>query len=296
MARRTITPQSPQPGVLTPDQLKRGIQLLTKRLDTVEKFDPTSVGERRFKSPELVALMASVEEAIFRTFGTSERDFERYVKAARFTPYGEEKGNIPLNEVHEYLSDKKEDSIVLLRQAIVVLNERLGEFDDDSGAQSTATLKVAAFDSRKVFLVHGHDGEPKQAVARFLEGLDFQVVILREQANQGLTIIEKFEENADVGMAVVLLTPDDLGRAKSEADLRPRARQNVVLELGYFIGRLGRSRVCALKQGDVEVPSDISGVVYVPYDANGAWQVALGQELERAGYDIDWNTVMRGKR
>jgi predicted nucleotide-binding protein len=152
--------------------------------------------------------------------------------------------------------------------------------------------------SKKVFVVHGHDGEPKEAVARFLEGLRLQPVILHEQANQGRTIIEKFEQHADVGFAVVLLTPDDVGGVSGLvfSSQKPRARQNVVFELGYFIGRLGRSRVCALKLGDVEVPSDISGVVYVPYDAGGAWRTALGQELEEAGYEIDWNKVMRGRR
>jgi len=95
-----------------------------------------------------------------------------------------------------------------------------------------------------------------------------------------------------VGFAVVLLTPDDVGGV-DRAELQPRARQNVILELGYFIGRLTRSRVCALKRGEVEVPSDFGGVVYTPFDDSGGWKAALGRELEAAGFAVDWNIAMR---
>jgi predicted nucleotide-binding protein len=143
--------------------------------------------------------------------------------------------------------------------------------------------------SKKIFFVHGHAGEPREAVARFLEQLGLEPIILHEQANQGRTIIEKFEVHADVGFAVVLLTPDDVGGPVGK-DQQPRARQNVVLELGYFIGRLTRARVCALKAGDIELPSDILGIVWTPFDAG--WKQALATELKAAGYEIDWNKVM----
>lgn len=145
--------------------------------------------------------------------------------------------------------------------------------------------------ARKVFIVHGHDEGAREAVARFLEKLDFQPIILHEQANQGRTIIEKIEAHGDVGFAVILLTPDDIGGLVG-ANPQPRARQNVLLELGFFIGRLGRSRVCALKRGDIEVPSDFGGVVYEPYDAGGGWKQALSRELQAAGFQVDWNAVM----
>ena len=145
--------------------------------------------------------------------------------------------------------------------------------------------------ARKVFVVHGHDEAPREAVARFLTTLSFEPIILHEQANQGRTVIEKIEAHGDVGFAVVLLTPDDTGGPKS-GEQSPRARQNVILELGYFIGILGRSRVCALKRGDLEIPSDFGGVVYETYDAGGGWKNALGRELQAAGFEIDWNKVM----
>jgi|SRR5208283_205531 len=146
--------------------------------------------------------------------------------------------------------------------------------------------------SRKVFVVHGHDEGARETVARFLEQLGFEPIILHEQANQGRTIIEKVEAHGDVGFAIVLLTPDDEGCQKGGTP-QPRARQNVLLELGYFIGRLGRKHVCALKRGDVEIPSDFGGVVYETYDSSGGWKQALGRELQAIGYEISWNKVMR---
>ena len=115
---------------------------------------------------------------------------------------------------------------------------------------------------------------------------------MSEQANQGRTIIEKFETHGDVGFAVILLTPDDLGGQSVEA-LQPRARQNVILELGYFIGRLGRARVCTMRKNNVELPTDIIGVVWEHFDEGGAWKLRMCRELEIFGHEIDWNTVMR---
>lgn len=107
--------------------------------------------------------------------------------------------------------------------------------------------------SKKVFVVHGHDEGAREAVARFLERIGFEAVILHEKANEGRTVIEKVEAHSDVGFAVVLLTPDDEGCVKG-GKLQPRARQNVLLELGYFIGKLTRKRVCTLKGGRVGNP------------------------------------------
>lgn len=130
--------------------------------------------------------------------------------------------------------------------------------------------------SRKVFIVHGHDDGARETVARFLERIGLEAIILHEQANQGRTIIEKVVANSDVGFAVVLLTPDDEGCAKG-GNPEPRARQNVLLELGYFIGRLGRDKVCALKRGSLEIPSDFAGIVWETMDSNGGWKQALAR-------------------
>ncbi|RZZ88370.1 TIR domain-containing protein [Pseudoxanthomonas winnipegensis] len=146
-------------------------------------------------------------------------------------------------------------------------------------------------DLSKVFIVHGRDDLAKADVARFVERLGFEAIILHEQASSGQTIIEKIEAHTNVGFAVVLYTPCDIGGFANEPQ-RPRARQNVVFEHGYLIGKLGRHNVSALVKGDVEIPNDISGVVYVPLDQTGAWRVALAKELRTAGYPVDMNRAV----
>lgn len=146
----------------------------------------------------------------------------------------------------------------------------------------------------KIFLVHGHDERVLHEVARFLEKLKQDIVILREQPNEDRTIIEKFETYSEVGYSIVLLTPDDKGAEKSVSfeNQRARARQNVILELGYFLGKLGRSRVCAIYSPGVEVPSDYSGVLFVEFDAGGGWRFQLAKELKAAGLPIDMNEAV----
>ena len=151
-----------------------------------------------------------------------------------------------------------------------------------------------ARNGNRVFLVHGHDEATLQACARFLEKLGLPVTVLREQPNQGRTIIEKFVDHSDVAFAVVILTGDDRGGPAStpcEQHLS-RARQNVVFELGFFLGRLGRERVCALYTEDVEIPSDYSGVAFVPLDSRMAWRLELARELRAAGLPVDLNKAI----
>jgi len=150
--------------------------------------------------------------------------------------------------------------------------------------------------SRRIFIIHGHDGELKNEIARLLERLDFIPVILHEQADRGQTIFLKLSnEMADIGFAFVLLTPDDVGALKQNIEsLQPRARQNVVYEHGLFTGHLGQDRVCAICKGDIEIPSDLHGILYkkIPV-GSGAWSIALDiiQELRAAGYEVDANKL-----
>jgi len=147
--------------------------------------------------------------------------------------------------------------------------------------------------SNDVFIVHGHDEAVKALVARFTEQLGLNPIILHEKPNSGMTIIEKFESFSNVGYAIVLLTPDDVGASAKDSDkLMSRARQNVILELGYFAGKLGRKKVCALYKGDVEIPSDFSGVLYTEMDKDGAWRTKLAQELSNAGMKINLDALL----
>lgn len=154
------------------------------------------------------------------------------------------------------------------------------------------TPKLVSVQTNKVFIVHGHDEGALQGLARFLEKLGLEVIVLKEQPNEGRTIIEKYEIYArEVGFAVVLLTPDDLGAAITETEQNRRARQNVIFELGYFTGRLGRGRVCLLRKGDVEIPSDLFGVIYTEMDIAEGWKTKLVAELKAASLQFDANRI-----
>lgn len=154
-----------------------------------------------------------------------------------------------------------------------------------------ASFVESASPQRKAFIVHGHDELLKTQVARLFEALGFDAIILHERPNRGKTIIEKFEDNSDVGVAVALLTPDDIGSKAPGSGAAPtlvaRARQNVVFEMGFFFGKLGRGRVIALYKEGTELPSDVSGIVYLPVDSAGKWKFDVATELEAAGYAID---------
>ena len=151
--------------------------------------------------------------------------------------------------------------------------------------------KPQLVNTNRVFLIHGRDHGTRDTVAGFLRKLGLEPVILEEQPDRGLTVIEKFEENARGDFVVALLTPDDVG-GPSPDKLNPRARQNVILELGYFIAKFGRDRVRALVKGDVEIPSDYSGVLYIPMDEAGGWQIKLIREMNSAGLNIDANRAV----
>lgn len=147
--------------------------------------------------------------------------------------------------------------------------------------------------SKKVFVVHGHDEVAKKSMELFLKEIGYEPVVLSEQPSLGKTIIEKIEEYSDVPFGVVLYTECDKGRGKNEDATaeRYRARQNVVFEHGYLIGRLGRENVCALVRGNIETPGDISGVVYIKMDEDDGWKLKLAQEMKKAGLIVDMNSI-----
>ena len=239
-------------------------------------------------SQEVQKWIQDVYTAFANIFGEDSSQFSRLPQSHKTTPSGVRQYlRIMVSHVASGLDEVKffwEDEAESVNQP-----PNQGDIkasDTDCFDQEPAT--------KRVFIVHGHDEHAREAVARFLSMLELEPIILHEQANRGRTIIEKFEDHSDVGFSVVLLTPDDSGAAKKDQDsLRPRARQNVILELGFFIGKLGRERVCALKAHDIETPSDYDGVVYVDLDEPGAWKLTLAQELKAAGFDIDANRVMQ---
>ena len=150
---------------------------------------------------------------------------------------------------------------------------------------------------RNVFVVHGHDEEMKQAVARTLETLDLTPIVLHEQHDGGRTVIEKFTDYSDVDFAIVLISPDDIARDANEPPEteKYRTRQNVILELGFFLGKLGRSNVLPLyrKHDNFDMPSDYDGVLFTEYDPSGAWKFKLVQELAAANIAVDANKLTK---
>jgi predicted nucleotide-binding protein len=178
------------------------------------------------------------------------------------------------------------------RRRLESIRQQLGLYGPEVKETGMTGTTVRSPQGNKVFLVHGHDGDIKLQVAEFLERITGErPIILHEQADSSRTIIEKFEEYAsEAGFAVVLLTADDVGRAQGAASLSPRARQNVVLELGFFFGALGRRRVVALYEQGVELPSDIAGVLYKPLTGN--WHTELAKELRAAEIDIDMGKLL----
>ncbi|MFI7428491.1 TIR domain-containing protein [Micromonospora sp. NPDC049836] len=194
----------------------------------------------------------------------------------------------------DYIRSSWSSGVNQLRNLLNTMAEEVQLFGTDEGSDTTETQPQVEAKAATVFLVHGHDDRVKAEVARFLEQLGLEVVILHERVNAGRTIIEKFEhESSGVEFAVVLLTADDVGSTKAKPDeLLPRARQNVVFELGYFIGTLGRSKVAALIDSSVETPSDYSGVVYIPLDAGDSWKLQLAREVKSSGIDIDLNKAL----
>lgn len=153
-------------------------------------------------------------------------------------------------------------------------------------SQRTSMARTKEY--KKVFIVHGHDNALKQEVARMVEKQGLEAIILSEQANRGKTIIEKFEEHSDVGAAICLFTGDDYGKAKDATSENLRARQNVVFEAGYFMGKLGRGNVILIASPDIEIPSDLQGVVYTNKDM---WQTDVLRELKAIGYNVDFNKL-----
>lgn len=148
---------------------------------------------------------------------------------------------------------------------------------------------------REIFIVHGHDDARKHEVARLLKGLTGEEpIILHEQPDMGRVLLEKFEQTAArTGFAVIIATGDDVGRAVGNTDERLRARQNVVFEMGFFFGALGRERTSVLLDPEVEEPGDVDGLVYVPLDSAGGWKSTLARNIEAAGIEIEWSALGR---
>jgi len=198
----------------------------------------------------------------------------------------EDKGQLIKQKSHWVLSIASKDQIEDLIDSNAKSSPKKSIRNNSKNTDSTIT-------GEDVFIVHGHDNEAKQEVARFIEKLDLNAIILHEQPNKGRTVIEKLvEESNTAGFAIILLTPDDIGYVKGEKQQEEfRSRQNVVLELGYFVGKIGRGKICILLKGSTTIPSDFNGVLYIPMDDLGRWKLDLAKELSESGFQVDFGKI-----
>ena len=248
-----------------------------------------SLSARKANDPEFKKWCRDTEVAIEHIFGTDTRHVRDF-RGISFTPRAFNMMNPELALLHAFANGRS--SAEALLQSMI---EEVDEYGSESDVDETGSNKENPIvSSDRVFIVHGLNNAFKETVARFLGQLRLEPIILHEEPNKGRTIIEKFIDYSDGGFAVVLLTADDRGGKVSDspASYSLRARQNVILELGFFLGQLGRDRVCALYENGVEIPSDYEGVLFVPFDETGAWRLLLGRELRAAGINVDLNNIV----
>jgi len=266
-------------------ELPAAIAKLRRRLESINAVPaPINVDEIRLRAESVCTIANETYREIFGADSRQAHDAE-----ASTVPFYLSWGS---DDWTDHLSAFNEQRRVVagrLENTISILADRL-EHAPLRPTDSASAIQDAG--TGPVFLVHGQDGPAKIEVARLLERAGLAVTILHEQPNGGRTIVEKFEDHArTAGFAVVLLTPDDEGGPVGGA-MKPRARQNVIGELFWFAAKLSRKRVCALRKGDVEIPSDFAGVVYTDMDDRGAWRQELLRELQNAGYSIDWSRAL----
>lgn len=260
------------------DRIQKGRELKELTINSAQSFDQTQ--KKYYK------WTAFNKELLKRLFSTEELsdEYSRY-SGVGFVTMREPSLGESIHDLHKGIDEKihRIDSIIE-RLELIPVKSSVEETIKDSNNYKR--------DKSKVFVVHGHDELIKIDVARFIEKLGFEPIILHEQASSSKTIIEKIEAYSEVGFGIVLYTPCDVGGKNTDpAKLQGRARQNVVFEHGYLIGKLGRQNVCQLVKGDVETPTDISGIVYIQFDSVN-WQIDLAKELRRSGYEVDMNKII----
>lgn len=243
---------------------------LSKLIDDIDGLIENRITS---SSPEFRAWKTSVQRVLIQVFGENSFEVEEFRKTS-FT--------LGIYTLGTPESDFANACKRGLEQSRAVLATYLDDEEDELPDEVLVTP------SKRVFIVHGHDDWLREAVARLLEKQGIDPVILMEQPNQGRTIIEKFEDYSGVGAAICLFTADDTVQDNSGIQCI-RARQNVVLETGFFIGKLGRERVIILSSSDIEMPSDLDGVLYT---SNKSWKFEVLKELKTMGYAIDLNKVL----
>ncbi len=228
---------------------------------------------------------SSYNKTLLSKLFTNRSVAERYSSFNYQKPVGSARNPLVNPSLKEQM-DRYQKRITI---SINSLEEIQNELELIPEQQSATAAEHAAATGNKVFIVHGRDLDAAESIARAVEKLGLEAIILHEKPDEGRTIIEKLEALAkNASFAIVLFTPDDVGNLdKTDSKPNPRARQNVIFELGYFIGKLGREGVRSIYKGEVESPSDIDGILYIRMDELGAWKQKLAQEMESTGLPIN---------
>ena len=279
MAKRKSTSPAIEPPQISP---ATGIELLRTQVGK----GLTLLSSRPLNKDDYSSWKLLTKNYLEKAFGVNSSNVSSVIDVGKY-------GSFPMNAGEEWWENRRVKNLKTQLNQIEGLIELLQtEMQLEKGTASAVARKPVI--GHRIFLVHGHDEGVLHEIARFLEKLKRDVIVLREQPNQGKTIIEKFESYSDVGFAIVLLTADDRGgtRELPYEKQQLRARQNVIFELGYFIGRIGRNRVCALYNPGVEIPSNYSGVLYIQLDEQGGWRLSLAKEMKAAGLPIDMNLAL----
>jgi predicted nucleotide-binding protein len=278
---------SPQrkPANLTVEQMKSGIARIEPRIAELESYDINTISESF--DPAMAGLQKKVNSTLKDILGCESVEYKDY-EIRDFSPIMYSSNVLT---IRSHYDNQLKRAVLQLKALKDVLEERVAHAapsQDISPSQPTQS-----FNTGKVFIVHGHDHGVKNTVARFIEKLGLKAIILDEQPNEGRTIIQKLEDHSEADFAIVLFTPDDIGHlAKKPDEAKPRARQNVVFELGYFMGMLGRKRVALLKTDDgIEIPSDYAGVLYSSLDGSDSWKYELAKEMKSCGMNIDKDKI-----
>lgn len=278
MARRKIVEEPEIPRSVSPEV---GISLLNKQIEKARNL----LSNRPLANSDHTAWDNTTRDYLIKCFGSKSENVDAVIHASSSEPLY---AGMSDEESEQYSASQLENQIKMLESCIEQLETEIELSKSNTGRIETQEETIVGND---VFIVHGRNHGIKETVARFIHKLGLNPIILHEQPNLGRTLIEKFTDYSNVGFAIVILTGDDLGKASDEPDLHNRARQNVIFELGYFIGKLGRAKVCALYEEGVELPSDYKGIVYIPLNSAEKWKYDLVKELKASGYAIDANKI-----
>jgi predicted nucleotide-binding protein len=283
MARRTPD-KPPESRTLSVDDLKMAITKIGRRIDELKSFDVESLAKRFDAKVE--ALKGKINQTLADIFGYDTVEYKKndiWSLDTLPTIVGEE---YSLPEIKQGYQKGISDAIIKLNSLKEILVENLQDIEQNSSPYSKSIETMPVINNTEIFIVHGHDDEAKMELEHFVSEIGLTPIILHRKPDEGLTIIEKFEKHSKVGFALILITPDDDGK-DSTGKIIKRARQNVIFEMGFFLGKLGRGRVCCIRKEDVEMPSDISGVIYKPFKSKiDEVKYALITELKAAGYKL----------